>query len=157
MKNKKISDQLNSMSDSTIDSLVKIAGTPQDGRLALTHDQRVLANRLWGEGKFKNLHQCALFFGVSDSCMKRVLDPRYEEEERARKAEVERNSKERKEKYRTKNGEKIKQGICNRIEKKKKILSSTPADHQLLGQVSPEVSKEIKSLVNGIGRVLDEK
>jgi hypothetical protein len=55
------------------------------------------------------------------------------------------------------NGEKIKQGICNRIEKKKKILSSTPADHQLLGQVSPEVSKEIKSLVCGIGRVLDEK
>lgn len=78
--------ELINLSDSKLNSRVKIAGTNYDRRRVVTKDMKRKMNQMYNAGK--SIYTIAEHFGVSNDTVKRAVDPIFNEEEKARKRSV---------------------------------------------------------------------
>ena len=81
-----IRKELINLSDSKINSIVKIAGTNYDRRRVVTKDMKRKMNQMYDAGKC--ISTIADHFSVSCDTVKRAVIPLYNETEKARKRAV---------------------------------------------------------------------
>lgn len=78
--------ELINLSDSKLNSTVKVAGTNYDRRRVVTGDMKRKMIQMYDAGK--SIHTIAEHFGVVPDTVKRAVNSSYNESEKARKREV---------------------------------------------------------------------